>query len=82
MRCATNPAHVATAYCQQCRQRLCEECRSRAHEGHRVHGYRYVDWSVRPERSMSGALRGVRDRALGGRTVRGATWKAPRSRGT
>ncbi len=112
MRCATNPAHLATAYCQQCRQRLCEECRSRAHDGHRVHGYRYVDWSVRPERTMSGALReliadaaealragltelvpgravrtggvvrGVRDRALGGRTVRGATWKAPRSRGT
>jgi len=112
MRCATNPAHLATAYCQQCRQRLCGECRSRTHEGHRVHGYRYVDWSVRPERTISGALReliadaaqalragltelvpgravrtggvvrGVRDRALGGRTVRGATWKAPPSRGT
>jgi sterol 3beta-glucosyltransferase len=112
MRCASNPAHLATGYCQQCHQRLCEECRRRAHEGHRVHVYRYVDWSVRPERTMSGALReliadaaqalragltelipgraartggvvrGVRDRALGGRTVRGATWKPPPSRGT
>jgi hypothetical protein len=29
-----------------------------------------------------GVVRGVRDRTLGGRTVRGATWKAPRSRST
>jgi hypothetical protein len=57
MRCARNPAHLATAYCEQCRQRLCEACRNSAHAGHRVHGYRYVDWSVRPERTVSGTLR-------------------------
>jgi hypothetical protein len=75
-----------------------------------VHGYRFVDWSVRPERTVSGTLRGliadaaqavraglnelvplraarrggvvhgVRDRAIGGRSARGATWKAPRVR--
>jgi sterol 3beta-glucosyltransferase len=108
MRCARNATHLATAYCEQCRQRLCEECRNTAHAGHRVLSYRYVDWSVRPERTVSGTLgeliadaaqalraglnelvpvgavrrggvvRGVRDRAVGGRTVRGATWKAPR----
>ena len=79
MRCARNPAHLATAYCQQCRQRLCERCRSRAHDGHRVHGYRYVDWSVRPERTMSRALRelvadaaGVACRARRGAPVAGA----------
>jgi sterol 3beta-glucosyltransferase len=112
MRCARDARHLATAYCEQCRQRLCPECRDAAHAGHRVHGYRYVDWSVRPERTLSGTLReliadaaqalragltelvpgravrtggvvrGVRDRAIRGRTARGATWKAPRSRST
>jgi sterol 3beta-glucosyltransferase len=107
MRCANDASHLATVYCEPCRQRLCEECGTRSHAGHRVHGYRFVDWSVRPERTVSGTLRGliadaaqavraglnelvplraarrggvvhgVRDRAIGGRSARGATWKAP-----
>lgn len=47
MCCASDPAHLAVVYCDTCDVRLCGECRERAHAGHVVHPYRYVDWGGR-----------------------------------
>ena len=47
MRCAKDPGHRATVYCDTCGQRLCPDCARRAHTGHVLHPYGYVDWSVR-----------------------------------
>jgi hypothetical protein len=57
MRCAHDPRHLATVYCEPCRLRLCDGCVRAGHAGHRWHAYRYVDWSVRPARSVSRELR-------------------------
>jgi hypothetical protein len=57
MRCARDPDHAATVYCERCRLRLCETCQRAEHAGHRSHPYRYVDWSVRPVRTVSSAVR-------------------------
>jgi hypothetical protein len=57
MRCARDPGHLATVYCDPCRLRLCQSCFQDGHRGHRSHPYRYVDWSVRPVRKVSRELR-------------------------
>ena len=57
MRCARDPGHLATVYCDPCRLRLCQSCYHDTHDGHRSHPYRYVDWSIRPVRKVSRELR-------------------------
>jgi UDP:flavonoid glycosyltransferase YjiC (YdhE family) len=67
MRCAEDPNHLATSYCDTCERRLCPDCSRTLHAGHVVHPYRYVDWSVRPGRGVTremGALIGDTVRAL------------------
>jgi sterol 3beta-glucosyltransferase len=55
MRCANDADHLATVACDTCGVRLCGDCAT-AHSGHRVHPYRYVDWSARPARGVVGEL--------------------------
>src|SRR5262249_2279460 len=85
MRCAQNLEHLATVYCEPCRQRLCEPCLADAHAGHRSHPYRYIDWSVRPVRKVSRELRDFVADAIvagGGALRRGAPlWGTPAAGG-
>ncbi len=67
MRCANDPGHLATVYCDTCGVRLCRECATTAHSGHPVHPYGYVDWSARPAHGLVaelGELLGDATRAL------------------
>ena len=47
MACTRDGGHLATVYCDDCRERLCEPCYAAAHANHASHPYRYVDWGVR-----------------------------------
>lgn len=59
MVCARDPDHLAVVYCETCRQRLCEPCQHAAHEGHRTHPYRYVEWSARTSENVTDELRAL-----------------------
>ena len=53
MRCACDPGHLATLYCDADGLRLCQACCSAYHADHPVHPYRYVDWGVHPARGLA-----------------------------
>lgn len=57
MQCARDPEHLATAYCDRCRMRLCTPCVAAAHAGHPSHPYRWVDWSLRPPHTVGAVAR-------------------------
>lgn len=57
MRCARDPEHLATMYCEPCRLRLCAPCCERQHRDHVAHRYRYVDWGVREPQHLTNELR-------------------------
>src|SRR5262249_58558799 len=42
MRCARDPAHLATVYCDPCRLRLCQSCFQERHPRHLSHPYPYL----------------------------------------
>jgi UDP:flavonoid glycosyltransferase YjiC (YdhE family) len=57
LQCAVDARHLASVFCEQCGLRLCQACVQARHAHHRVHPYRYVDWSARPPRTLSSAVR-------------------------
>jgi hypothetical protein len=54
--CSHDPNHLASLYCDGCGVRLCEDCSRRAHPGHLVHPYRYVDWGEPPPHGLVAEL--------------------------
>jgi sterol 3beta-glucosyltransferase len=52
MCCSHDPDHLAVLYCDTCAAHLCEDCSHSAHADHRVHPYRYVDWSGPPPHGL------------------------------
>lgn len=56
MRCARDPEHLATMYCEPCRLRLCAPCYDRQHRDHVAHRYRYVDWGEREPQHLTNEL--------------------------
>jgi hypothetical protein len=57
MQCTTGALHLATRYCEHCRQRLCGVCAQANHAGHPLRPYRYVAWDARVPRSLGRELR-------------------------
>jgi len=53
MQCVRDPEHLATVFCDTCRQRLCQPCFDTYHRGHVAHPYRYVDWGVREPQHLA-----------------------------
>jgi hypothetical protein len=56
MSCSHDPDHLAVRYCDTCRLALCEAESRRAHSGHEVHPYRYVDWGRSPTHGLVAEL--------------------------
>ena len=56
MSCSHGGDHLAVRYCETCRLALCEEESRRAHSGHEVHPYRYVDWGRTPAHGLVAEL--------------------------
>jgi UDP:flavonoid glycosyltransferase YjiC (YdhE family) len=56
MYCSESQDHLAVCFCDQCGVRLCGDCSRRAHAGHELHPYRYVDWSRGSPRGLVGEL--------------------------
>jgi len=56
MSCSHDPTHLAVLYCDTCGLALCEEQARRAHSGHQVHPYRYVDWGRSPAHGLVAEL--------------------------
>jgi UDP:flavonoid glycosyltransferase YjiC (YdhE family) len=56
MSCAHDPEHLAALYCDTCGLALCEDRCRRAHSGHVIHPYRYVDWGGSPPHGLVAEL--------------------------
>jgi hypothetical protein len=56
MSCSHGADHLAVRYCETCRLALCDEEARRAHSGHEVHPYRYVDWGRSAAHGLVGEL--------------------------
>jgi len=57
MRCATDPARLATMFCDLCGQRACAQCADTHHRGHPLLPYRYIDWGRRPPHTIADEVR-------------------------
>jgi hypothetical protein len=53
MRCAHDPQHLATRFCEDDGVQVCQACCDAYHAGHTTSPYRYVDWGIRPARGVA-----------------------------